>query len=86
MPLTDRDRSILDFERTWWSEPGPKAAGISARFGLSPARYYQLLRALVESPDAQDYDPLVVRRLRKLRASRRRARIEGGTAAQRPGR
>jgi hypothetical protein len=86
MPLTDRDRAILDFERTWWSEPGPKAAAIQARFGLSAARYYQLLGALVGTAEAEAYDPLVVRRLRKLRSKRRRARIEGGPAAQRPGR
>jgi hypothetical protein len=82
MPLTDRDRAILDLERTWWSEPGPKGATIQARIGLSPARYYQLLAALIGSPEAAAYDPLVVRRLRKLRANRRRARIEGGQAAQ----
>ena len=82
MPLSDRDRAILDFERTWWSEPGPKAAAIHARFALSPARYYQLLGALIGSAEAAAYDPLVVRRLRKLRSSRRRARIEGGRAAQ----
>jgi len=82
MPLTDRDRAILDFERTWWSEPGPKGAAIQAQIGLSPARYYQLLAELIGSADAAAYDPLVVRRLRKLRSSRRRARIEGGTAAQ----
>lgn len=86
MPLTDRERAILDFERTWWSEPGPKAAAIKDRFGLSAARYYQLLGGLVGSSAAEAYDPLVVRRLRKLRTSRRRARIEGGPAAQRPGR
>lgn len=81
MPLTDRDRAILDLERTWWSEPGSKGAAIQARIGLSPARYYQLLAALIGSPEAAAYDPLVVRRLRKLRANRRRARIEGGRAA-----
>ncbi|HET7720655.1 MAG TPA: DUF3263 domain-containing protein [Acidimicrobiales bacterium] len=86
MPLTDRDRAILDFERTWWSEPGPKAAAIQARIGLSPARYYQLLAALICSADAAAYDPLVVRRLRKMRANRRRARIEGGPTAQPRGR
>jgi Protein of unknown function (DUF3263) len=86
MPLTDRDRAILDFERVWWSEPGPKAAAIQTRFGLSPARYYQVLGALVGSAEADAYDPLVVRRLRKLRTERRRARIEGGPAAQRRGR
>jgi len=108
MPLTDRERAILDFERTWWSEPGPerpdgaghagperpegagragpKAAAIQARIGLSPARYYQLLSALIGSPDAAVYDPLVVRRLRKMRSNRRRARIEGGRAVQPRGR
>lgn len=86
MPLTDRDRAMLDFERTWWSEPGPKGAAIQARFGLSPARYYQLLGALLVSADALAYDPLVVRRLRKVRSNRRRARIEGGRTAQPPGR
>ena len=82
MPLTDRDRAILDLERTWWSEPGPKAAAIQSRIGLSPARYYQLLAVLIGSADAAAYDPLVVRRLRKMRTNRRRARIEGGRAAQ----
>ena len=82
MPLTDRDRAILDFERTWWSEPGPKAAAIQARMGLSPARYYRLLAQLIGSAEAAAYDPLVVRRLRKMRTSRRRARLEGGRAAQ----
>jgi hypothetical protein len=86
MPLTDRERAILDFERTWWSEPGSKGAAIQARIGLSPARYYQLLATLIASPDAEAYDPLVVRRLRKLRSTRRRARIEGGRTAQPRGR
>ncbi len=85
MPLTERDQAILDFERTWWTEPGTKGAAIQARFGLSPARYYQRLAELVESPEAAAYDPLVVRRLRKLRTNRRRARIEGPAAGQ-PGR
>jgi len=82
MPLTDRDRAMLDLERTWWSEPGTKAAAIQARIGLSSARYYQLLNELIGSADALVYDPMVVRRLRKLQRNRRRARIEGGRLAQ----
>ena len=77
---------MLDFERTWWLEPGTKGAAIQVRLGLSPTRYYQLLGELIDSPDAAAYDPLVVRRLRTRKSSRRRARIEGGRAAQPRGR
>ena len=86
MALSDRDRAILDFERSWWTQPGPKTAAIRERLHLSPARYYQLLGALVTSPEAGSYDPLLVRRLQRLRARRRRARIEGRPAVQPPGR
>jgi hypothetical protein len=77
MALTERDRAIVDFERVWWREPGPKEAAIRDRFGLSTTRYYSLLNDLLEMPEAMDYDPLVVRRLRRLRDRRRRARFEG---------
>lgn len=77
VPLTDRDRAILDFERSWWSEPGPKELAIKERFELSTTRYYELLSELLEVPEAMAYDPLVVRRLRRLRDRRRRARYEG---------
>ena len=78
--LTERDRAILDFERSWWTEPGPKEVAIRARFELSPTRYYQLLNDILNEPDAVQYDPLVVRRLRRLRDLRRRARYEGRSA------
>jgi len=85
MALSDRDRAILDFERSWWALDGPKEAAIRERLGLSPARYYQVLGALLDSADAEAYDPLVVRRLRRLRERRRRARFEGRSANQPPG-
>ncbi|HEY2427789.1 MAG TPA: DUF3263 domain-containing protein [Acidimicrobiales bacterium] len=80
MPLSSRERAILDFEQTWWSLPGPKDQAIRERFDLSPTRYYQLLSDLIETADAMIYDPLVVRRLRRLRDRRRRARWEGRPA------
>jgi hypothetical protein len=80
MSLTERERAILDFERTWWSLPGSKEAAIKERFELSATRYYEVLAALLESPGALEYDPLVVRRLRRLRDRRRRARFEGRSA------
>jgi hypothetical protein len=86
MELTDRDRAILDFERSWWTGTGPKEAAIRERFELSAARYYQILNELLESEAAYGYDPLVVRRLRRLRDRRRRARHEGFQASEHPGR
>jgi hypothetical protein len=77
--LTDRDRAILDFERDWWMLPASKSAGIREHLNLSPTRYYQLLSALLDDPDAAAYDPLVVHRLRRMRLQRRRARVVGRT-------
>lgn len=84
MGLSQRDRAILDFERMWWTESGPKELAIRTRFDLSPTRYYQVLGELLESSDAISYDPLVVRRLRRLRDRRRRARYEGRSAGEPP--
>jgi len=86
MGLCDRDRAILDFERSWWTLPGPKEAAIKERLDLSPTRYYQLLTELVDSPEALACDPLLIRRLRRLREHRRRQRFEGRSAGQPPAR
>lgn len=77
MELTDRDRAILDFERGWWARPGSKGDAIRAELGLSSTRYYQILAVLTDSSVALAYDPLVVRRLQRVRDLRRRARFEG---------
>jgi hypothetical protein len=86
MQLTERDRAILDFERAWWSEQGPKEGLIRERFELSAARYYEVLGELLDSPEAYEYDPLVVRRLRRMRDRRRRARHEGHQTGERSSR
>jgi len=83
MVLTDRDRAILDFERSWWSEPGKKELAIRERFDLSTTRYYEILNELLDSSEALEYEPLVVRRLRRVRDRRRRARYEGRTVSER---
>ena len=82
-PLSERDRAILDFERTWWAEPGPKETAIQERFELSATRYHELLNEILDDDAALEYDELVVRRLRRLRERRRRARTER-RAAQEP--
>ena len=84
VPLTSRDQAILDFERGWWTQPGSKEQAIRERFGLSPTRYYRVLSGLLDEPDAMDYEPMVVRRLRRLRERRRRARYEGPSAGEPP--
>jgi len=78
--LTERERAILDFERGWWLETGPKEAAIRQRLSISPTRYYEVLADLLDRPAARAYDPLVILRLRRVRDRRRRARFEGRTA------
>jgi hypothetical protein len=82
-PLDERSRAILDFERSWWARPGTKGHAIRARFGFSPARYYQLLSRLIDSPEAARHDLLLVKRLRRRRATRRRVRFEGTLRVER---
>jgi hypothetical protein len=72
--LPARDREILAFERQWWRYAGAKEAAIRERFGMTATRYYQVLNALVDRPEALVADPLLVRRLRRMRAARQRQR------------
>ena len=41
---------------------------------MSATRYYQVLNALIDKPEALAADPLLIKRLRRLRASRQRTR------------
>ncbi|MCE1177812.1 MAG: DUF3263 domain-containing protein [Micrococcales bacterium] len=72
--LSDRDREILAFERQWWKYAGSKEQAIRELFDMSSTRYYQVLNALIDSPDALAADPMLIKRLRRLRSSRQRAR------------
>jgi len=72
--LADHDRAILDFEKSWWSLPGSKESEIREQFGTSSTRYYQTLNALIDTEAALAYDPLLVKRLRRLRAARQKER------------
>ena len=75
--LSDRDRLLLDFERESWKLTVSKERAIRERFGFSPARYHQLLNRVVERPEAIAFDPMLVRRLRRVREARRRRRVAG---------
>jgi hypothetical protein len=70
-------REMLDFEHGSWKEAASKNSAIRARFRLSPTRYYQLLGGLIDRPEALEYDPMLVRRLRRLRVARREKRSAG---------
>ena len=72
--LSARDRLILAFERQWWKHAGAKEQAIRAEFGLSAARYYQLLGVVIDSPLALAHDPMLVKRLQRLRDARSQAR------------
>ena len=72
--LSERDREILAFERSWWKEGGSKERAVRDRFDMSATRYYQLLNALIDLPAAYDEDPMLIRRLRRRREARQRQR------------
>jgi len=72
--LGERERRILAFERKWWAYAGAKEQAIRDEFEVSATRYYQLLNELIEKRAALEADPMLVKRLRRLRAKRQRDR------------
>ncbi len=72
--LTEREQRILAFERKWWRHAGSKEQAIRDAFDLSSTRYYQLLNGLLDKPAALAAEPMLVARLRRLRATRSRGR------------
>ena len=72
--LTDRDRRILELERDWFRAQGSKEDAIRDRLGMGSTAYYQALNALLDNPEAMKTDPLLVKRLRRLRSSRMKQR------------
>lgn len=72
--LAERDQRILEFERQWWKFAGAKEQAIREQFDMSATRYYQVLNALIDLPEALNFDPMLVKRLQRMRAARQRAR------------
>lgn len=72
--LSEQDEKILGFERQWWKYAGAKEQAIKDLFDMSATRYYQRLNALIDTEAALAHDPMLVKRLRRMRASRQRAR------------
>jgi hypothetical protein len=70
--LGERELAVLDFESSWWLYPGPKDWAIRDFLGMSSTRYYQVLRRLIDDPEAERHAPLTVRRLRRVREDGKR--------------
>lgn len=77
--LDEREMAILDFERQWWKHAGAKEDAIRSEFSLSAARYYQVLGALIDRREALVYDPMLVKRLQRMRDARSAARAARST-------
>ena len=72
--LAEREIEVLAFERQWWKYAGAKEKAIRERFAVSSTRYYQILNQLIDKQEAMQADPMLVKRLRKMRTVRQRAR------------
>jgi Protein of unknown function (DUF3263) len=72
--LTDLELRILEFERSWWRFSGAKESAIKELFDLTPPAYYQALNNLIDRDDALLAQPMLVKRLRRLREARTSSR------------
>ncbi len=72
--LSELEVKMLDFERQWWRYAGAKESAIKELFDLTPPAYYQMLNNLIDREDALLAEPILVKRLRRLRESRTAAR------------
>jgi len=68
--LSELEVKMLEFERSWWRHAGVKESSIKELFNLTPPAYYQLLNNLIDREDALMAEPILVKRLRRLRESR----------------
>ncbi len=50
--LSSEELAILEFEKQRWKYPAAKESVILDRFGMSATRYYQVLNALLDRPEA----------------------------------
>ncbi|MBT0767454.1 DUF3263 domain-containing protein [Kineosporia sp. J2-2] len=71
--LTSREVEILAFERQWFRFAGAKEQAIRELFDMTSTRYYQVLNTLIDRPEALAADPMLVKRLRRMRQTRRRS-------------
>lgn len=78
--LSEQEMRILAFERSWWRLPGAKERDILEVFDVPVTRYYQLLNELIDRPEAVEFDPVLVTRLRRQRSLRSQLRAAGAAS------
>lgn len=72
--LTERELAVLALEARSWRTSGAKERAVREELGLSATRYYQILNRLLDRQEALAHDPVLVNRLRRIRAAQRSAR------------
>ena len=82
--LDDRAMRVLAFEGRAWQHAGIKAEAIREEFGISAARYYRILGDLIDSPAALRHDPMLVKRLQRMREARAATRARRSLSIGRP--
>ena len=80
--LTEREKDILEFEQSWWSLSVPREQAVRDRFQLTETEYDELLEVLIATEAALEAEPLLVRRLRRMKDRRRQEHVARRTAAQ----
>ncbi|MYM20706.1 DUF3263 domain-containing protein [Brevibacterium sp. 5221] len=78
--LSELEAAVLDFERRWYTYGGPKDHAIRERFDMTAAGYFQVLNSLLDSAAAYQRDPILIKRLRRIRDSRQRGRAQSRIA------
>ncbi|MGA6128855.1 MULTISPECIES: DUF3263 domain-containing protein [unclassified Microbacterium] len=64
---TPTTSQLLAFEVRHPGHPGDKQLAIERELGVTAARYYQLLGRVIDEPEAEQLDPILVHGLRRLR-------------------
>jgi hypothetical protein len=72
--LSELEIKLLEFESNWWRHAGSKESAIKELFNLTPPAYYQLLNNLIDRQEALMAQPILVKRLRRIRDARTTAR------------
>ena len=72
--LSELEIKLLEFENNWWRHAGSKESAVKELFNLTPPAYYQLLNNLIDRQEALMAQPILVKRLRRIRDARTTAR------------